>query len=100
MQQPPLIPARMLNEHVYCPRLAWLEWIQGEWAPSADTVEGSHVHRRVDRPGGKLPANDELIDEPVTLHARSVELSSERIGVTAKLDLVERDGESVQPVDY
>ena len=100
MQEHPLIPARMLNEHVYCPRLAWLEWIQGEWAPSADTVEGSHVHRRVDRPGGALPANDDSTDEPVTIHARSVELSSDKLGVTAKLDLVEGDGTTVQPVDY
>lgn len=100
MQQHPIIPARMLNEHVYCPRLAWLEWVQGEWAPSADTVEGSHVHRRVDRTGGALPINDETIDEPVTIHARSVELSSEKLGVTAKLDLVEGDGTVVQPVDY
>lgn len=100
MQQHPLIPARMLNEHVYCPRLAWLEWVQGEWAPSADTVEGSHVHRRVDQTGGALPANDEATDEPVTIHARSVELSSEKLGVTAKLDLVEGDGTVVQPVDY
>ena len=54
----PLIPARMLNEYVYCPRLAWLEWIQGEWAPSTDTVQGSHDHRRVDLPIGKLPVKD------------------------------------------
>jgi len=27
----PLRPARMLNEYVYCPRLAYLEWVQGEW---------------------------------------------------------------------
>ena len=100
MQQQPLIPARMLNEHVYCPRLAWLEWVQGEWAPSADTVQGSHVHRRVDQKRGALPANDESSDEPTTIHARSVELSSEKLGVTAKLDLVEGDGTSVQPVDY
>ena len=26
----PLIPARMLNEFVYCPRLAYLEWVQKE----------------------------------------------------------------------
>ena len=25
----PLIPARMVNEWVYCPRLAYLEWIEG-----------------------------------------------------------------------
>jgi hypothetical protein len=24
---PPLVPARILNEHVYCPRLAYLEWV-------------------------------------------------------------------------
>lgn len=46
----PLIPVRMLNEHVYCPRLAYLEWVQGEWADSADTVEGRYKHRRVDKP--------------------------------------------------
>ncbi|HET7922949.1 MAG TPA: hypothetical protein VFM15_09370 [Gammaproteobacteria bacterium] len=36
----PLLPARMVNEYQYCPRLAYLEWVQGEWADSADTVEG------------------------------------------------------------
>ncbi len=51
----PLLPARMVNEYQYCPQLAYLEWVQGEWAASADTVEGAHVHRRVDKPGGALP---------------------------------------------
>ena len=27
---PDLVPARMVNEFVYCPRLAWLEWVQGD----------------------------------------------------------------------
>src|SRR5262245_13071090 len=51
----PLLPARMINEYQYCPRLAYLEWVQGEWSDSVDTVEGRHVHRRVDRPRGDLP---------------------------------------------
>jgi CRISP-associated protein Cas1 len=51
----PLLPARMVNEYVYCPRLAYLEWVQGEWADSADTVEGRHVHRRVDKRSGSPP---------------------------------------------
>ena len=46
----PLIPARMVNEFVYCPRLAYLMWTQGEWAETGDTVEGHRVHARVDRP--------------------------------------------------
>ncbi len=51
----PLLPARMVNEYVYCPRLAYLEWVQGEWADSADTVEGRGSHKRVDRPRGNPP---------------------------------------------
>ena len=43
------LPARMLNEFAYCPRLAYLEWVQGEWAESADTVDGKVQHRRVDQ---------------------------------------------------
>src|SRR5437588_714018 len=34
------LPARMVNEFQYCPRLAYLEWVQGEWAESADCVQG------------------------------------------------------------
>ena len=96
---PPLVPARMVNEYVYCPRLAYLEWVQGEWADSSDTVEGRHAHRRVNRDGGKLPPPDE-VDETPRLHARSVTLSSERLGLIAKLDLIESDGGRVTPVDY
>ncbi|MBI2229691.1 MAG: hypothetical protein HYU46_11435 [Deltaproteobacteria bacterium] len=43
------LPARMLNEFVYCLRLAYLMWVQGEWAESADTVDGKFQHRRVNQ---------------------------------------------------
>lgn len=95
----PLLPVRMLNEYQYCPRLAYLEWVQGEWADSADTVEGRYVHRRVDRPSGDLPA-PEQIDENAKLHARSITLSSNRLGLIAKMDLIEVEGGQVVPVDY
>ena len=95
----PLLPARMVNEHEYCPRLAYLEWVQGEWAESADTVEGKYAHRRVDRPGGALPpANASDVGE--RFHARSITLSSQRLGLIAKMDLVEGEGGVVTPVDY
>ena len=45
---PDLVPARMLNEWVVCPRLACLEWVLGEFADPADTIEGRALHRRVD----------------------------------------------------
>lgn len=93
----PLIPVRMVNEYVYCPRLAYLMWVQAEWADSADTVEGRVKHKRVDSGGGKLP---EAPEEGDRVHARSVSLSSLKLGITAKLDLVEGEGTYVSPVDY
>lgn len=122
----PLLPARMINEYQYCPRLAYLEWVQGEWSESSDTVEGRHAHRRVDRPKGDLPraaassaqsaskpdsaltataeADSESIrdseDERERVHARSITLSSPRLGLIARLDLVEGEGNRVTPVDY
>jgi CRISPR-associated protein Cas4 len=95
----PLLPARMLNEYQYCPRLAYLEWVQGEWAESVDTVEGRYAHRRVDRPAGDLPAQEQ-IDEGTRLHARSITLSSNRLGLIAKMDLIEADAGAVVPFDY
>ena len=56
----PLIPARMVNEFVYCPRLAYLMWAQGEWAETGDTAEGNRVHARVDKPSAPLPAPQAL----------------------------------------
>jgi hypothetical protein len=32
-----LLPARMLNEFAYCPRLWYIEWVQGECADGEDT---------------------------------------------------------------
>ncbi len=94
----PLLPARMINEFQYCPRLAYLEWVQGEWRSNADTAEGSYQHRRVDKPGGKLPAPEENSEKK--LHARSIELSSNQLGLIARMDLVESEGDQVIPVDY
>lgn len=95
----PLLPARMVNEYGYCPRLAYLEWVQGEWAESADTVEGRYRHRRVDKPSGNLPDPNET-EEGEKIHAKSITLSSSRLGLIAKMDLVEGEGSVVTPVDY
>ena len=94
----PLVPARMVNEWVYCPRLAYLEWVEGEWAESADTAQGKRVHARVDKGGGTLAGPDEMEGE-MSL-ARSVTMSSERLGVIAKMDVVEVEEGRVMPVDF
>jgi len=89
----------MVNEYVYCPRLAYLEWVQGEWADSAETVEGRAGHRRVDRASPNLP-EAQMLEPSERLHARSITLSSKGLGLVARLDLVEvADGQAL-PVDY
>ena len=96
----PLTPARMVNEYVYCPRLAYLMWGQAEWADTADTVDGKRVHARVDRAGKPLPDPEEPDADDAAVATRSLTLSSERIGVIAKIDAAEaRDG-VVTPIDY
>jgi CRISPR-associated protein Cas1 len=96
----PHLPARMVNEHVYCPRLAYLEWVQGEWADSADTVEGKRRHARVDREGAPLPDPTALEELPADLRTRAVMLSSDRLGLVARIDVVETSEGEVIPVDF
>lgn len=139
---PQLLPARMLNEFVYCPRLFYYEHVEGVFVESADTVRGAAIHQRVDSGKGDLPAAAKKRVAPVppasdpgaaqgketpetagdaatlesgddVIHSRSVSLGSERLGVIAKLDLVEVRGNlspggqgdlftvrEVVPVDY
>lgn len=103
------IPARMLNEFVYCPRLFYYEFVEGVFVANADTVRGAALHQRVDAGDGALPAAkkktksakttttnppEATVDPPddatpEIIHSRSVQMGSERLGVAAKMDLVE-----------
>ena len=74
---PEIVPARMLNEFLYCPRLFHLEWVQSRFATNDDVEEGRYVHRVVDKASGDLPDKSEAWDGRV---ARSVSLSSPRRG--------------------
>lgn len=96
LEVPQFIPARMLNEFIYCPRLFYLEWVSVLWSDNADTAAGRFTHRVVDRGGGAAPEpEDELLVE-----ARSVAVSSERLGLTAVIDLIEGEDGKVRPLDY
>ena len=111
---PDYLPARMVNEYAYCPRLFFYEWVEGLFAESVDTVEGAIQHRRVDARATGLPAAEEIEGKttddarrssvppapPQSIHSRSVQLSSERLRVIAKMDLVEVEDGVVTPVDY
>jgi CRISPR-associated protein Cas1 len=132
--EPQQIPARMLNEFVYCQRLFYYEFVEGVFVESVDTLRGEAIHKRVDSGSGALPKAKRKSDadkpkaeegtaavgeptskesetknaEPETIHSRSVQMGSERLGVVAKMDLVETKAEKddlftaleVCPVDY
>jgi CRISP-associated protein Cas1 len=131
--EPQQIPARMLNEFVYCQRLFYYEFVEGVFVESADTLRGGALHQRVDSGTGALPKAKRKAEadkpkgeektgdaestskeaetqnaEPETIHSRSVQMGSERLGVVAKMDLVETKAEKedlftaleVCPVDY
>lgn len=94
-----LVPARMVNEWVYCPRLAVLEWGRGEWAGNADTAAGRRAHRATEAgPAPALPAPEALPDDR-TLKTRRLLLASEKLGITAELDIIEVEDGVVVPVD-
>jgi len=141
---PDPLQARMLNEFVYCPRLFYYEHVEGVFVRNADTERGSALHEKVDRGKGALmrakkatstaalsseseitdPSSEisdpkSQISDPKseikeTIHSRSAMLSSERLGVIAKMDLIEvklaarnpddlfapREVDAVTPVDY
>ncbi len=117
--EPQQIPARMLNEFVYCQRLFYYEFVEGVFVESADTLRGGAIHQRVDSGSGALPKAKRKADadkpsaeketsaatestskeaetknaEPETIHSRSVQMGSERLRVVAKMDLVETKAE-------
>jgi CRISPR-associated protein Cas1 len=101
----------MVNEVLYCERLFYLEWAQGEFTDNVFTVDGRAAHARADRPGGALPPPPtegapppEVVtpeDEGRPYQARTVWITSERVGLTAKIDVVEGDeAGQVVPIEY
>ena len=111
-------PVRGVAEHAYCPRLFYYMTVEGVFVPSSDTEQGAGVHRRVDHPSEVPPAPPEdasnqgsarrkttKLEETESDAARprsvrSLALTSERLGLTATLDLAEIDGMTAVPVEY
>ena len=92
---------------LYCERLCTRVGA-GEFSHNTFTVEGKLVHRRADEPAGRLPPRpDESIedspasDDDIPYAARSVWLSSEKLGITAKIDVVQgNESGEVIPIEY
>ena len=93
---PALVPARMVNEFSYCPRLFHMEWVQSRFEHNDDTAEGSWRHRAVDRPTGKAPLP---VEEGELKRATALMLGSERLGLVAVIDVLEGEDGKVTPID-
>lgn len=96
MAVPDLIPVRMLNEFLYCPRLAYLEWVQSEFVHNVHSIEGKFEHARVDSGG----ATSESREDSTVIHHRSVKMSSSKLGVITVIDLMEEHNGEFSPVEY
>ncbi|MCC6422352.1 MAG: CRISPR-associated endonuclease Cas1 [Phycisphaerales bacterium] len=101
----------MVKQYTFCPRLFHLMYVEGRWDDNTYTIEGRHIHRRVDQLDHLLPEADLTSsdvespqnqspqgDDPPTI-SRSVPLASAELGLSAKLDLVSSDGAEAIPVE-
>jgi len=76
-----LLPLSALQHLLFCERRAALVYIEGLWAENVATLEGSHLHKKVDDPGLEARVDVRI--------ARSIPLRSLRLGLTGKADIVE-----------
>ncbi len=102
----PPIPAKVLVEYVYCPRAGYLEWVESDFRENAFTLDGARVHRRVDETHRRTKdvsgdaAGGEEGGQGRVVELTHLWLSSERLGLTAVLDLVEVLGRQARPVEF
>ena len=76
------------------PELCYIQWVQGEFQDSAETVDGRLQHRWVDAEQDAIPEDFQ------PFHARSVSLTAPQAGLCCRIDLLEGDGSLVTPVEY
>src|SRR5580698_4587934 len=86
-----MIAVRALNQVTYCPRLYYLQYVDCVMPTNEHVEAGLHDHRRVDEPelAGKTRKEGDAN------RSRGVHLSSETLGISGILDVIEeKDGVS------
>ncbi len=90
-----LIPVRALNQVTYCPRLYYLQYVDGLMKTNEHVEAGLHDHRRVDDP----ELANKTRKEGDADKSRGVHLSSETLGISGVLDLIEEKNGERFPVE-
>lgn len=89
------LPVRALNQVTYCPRLYYLQYVDSVM-PTNEHVEGGlYDHRRVDDPDLK----NKTRKDGGTATSRGVAFTSEALGITGVLDVLEERGGEAYPVE-
>ena len=78
---PDPLPLSSLNDFRFCPRRAWLKFVEGLRGTNEHTVLGDLAHEHVDFPGYEQRAGWTLL--------RALPLFSDTLGLSGKADLVE-----------
>jgi CRISPR-associated protein Cas1 len=90
-----LIPVRALNQVTYCERLYYLQYVDGVMPTNEHVEAGLNDHRRIDDPD----LANRTRKEGEAVRTRGVVLSSEQLGITGVLDMIEQKGEEEYPVE-
>jgi CRISP-associated protein Cas1 len=93
--QTALIPLRALNQVTYCPRLYYLQYVDCVMPTNEHVESGLHDHRRVDEPA----LANKTRKEGDTDRSRGIHLSSETLGLSGILDLIEEKNGVSYPVE-
>jgi CRISPR-associated protein Cas1 len=115
-----MIPARMLNEYSYCPRLFYFMHVEGLFRDSTDTIRGRMRHKRAEKNQPKIRRKKgqgqaptlpdasfgtsrleqaEEYEKQEQLFTKELSLTSRKLGITGKLDAVEEEEKHYAPVE-
>jgi CRISPR-associated protein Cas1 len=90
-----LIPVRALNQVTYCPRLYYLQYVDCVMPTNEHVEAGLFDHRRVDDPDLK----NKTRNDRGTATSRGIALTSEALGITGVLDVIEEKNGEQYPVE-
>ena len=74
-----LLPVRMIVQFSICKRLFHLQYVEKYWESNEHTAKGDHVHSKLER-------KEHVFLGAGKKEVRGIELSSDNLGITGKLD--------------
>jgi CRISPR-associated exonuclease Cas4 len=88
----PIVEGHAINTYSFCPRRCYYEYIEHVFYHNEYTIAGKLLHGHVDQIGLEKRGEREL--------SRSLYLSSEKLGLSVRCDVVEEAQGKIYPVEY